>query len=88
MLSNIKLWLTVAAGVIMSALYAMLKISNAERDQALSDKDKAVAVNESNAKEAELDESIKQVKDDVSAMSDSGIDDSLQQWDRSREDKD
>lgn len=88
MLSNIKLWLTVAAGVIMSALYAMLKISNAERDQALSDKDKAVAVNESNAKEAELDESIKQVKDDVSAMSDSSIDDSLRQWDRSREDKD
>ena len=88
MLSNIKLWLTVAAGVIMSALYAMLKISNAERDQALSDKDKAVAVNESNAKEVELDESIKQVKDDVSAMSDSSIDDSLQQWDRSREDKD
>ena len=88
MFSNIKLWLTVAAGVIMSALYAMLKISNAERDQALSDKDKAVAVNESNAKEAELDESIKQVEDDVSAMSDSGIDDSLRQWDRSREDKD
>ena len=88
MLSNIKLWLTVAAGVIMSALYAMLKISNAERDQALSDKDKAVAVNESNAKEAELDDSIKQVKDDVSAMSDSSIDDSLQQYDRSREDKD
>ena len=88
MLNNIKLWLTVAAGVIMSALYAMLKISNAERDQALSDKDKAVAVNESNAKEVELDESIKQVKDDVSAMSDSSIDDSLQQWDRSREDKD
>jgi hypothetical protein len=87
-LSNIKLWLTVAAGVIMSALYAMLKISNAERDQALSDKDKAVAVNESNAKEAELDESIKQVKDDVSAMSDSSIDDSLQQYNRSREDKD
>ena len=88
MFSNIRLWLTVAAGVIMSALYAMLKISNAERDQALSDKDKAVAVNESNAKEAELDESIKQVKDDVSAMSDSSIDDSLRQWDRSREDKD
>ena len=88
MLSNIKLWLTVAAGVIMSALYAMLKISNAERDQALSDKDKAVAVNESNAKEVELDESIKQVKDDVSAMSDSSIDDSLRSYDRSREDKD
>ena len=88
MLSNIKLWLTVAAGVIMSALYAMLKISNAERDQALSDKDKAVAVNESNAKEAELDESIKQVKDDVSATSDSGIGDRVRQWDRSREDKD
>lgn len=88
MLSNIKLWLTVAVGVIMSALYAMLKISNAERDKALSDKDKAVAVNESNAKEAELDESIKQVKDDVSSMSDSSIDDSLRQWDRSREDKD
>ena len=88
MLNNIKLWLTVAAGVIMSALYAMLNISNAERDQALSDKDKAVAVNESNAKEAELDESIKQVEDDVSAMSDSSIDDSLRSYDRSREDKD
>lgn len=87
MLSNIKLWLTVAAGVIMSALYAMLKISNSERDKAISDKDKAVAVNESNKKEAVVDDDIEKVKDNIAAMSDAVVTDSLQKYDRNRKNK-
>lgn len=86
MMSNIKLYLSIAAAAVIGVLYAMFRVQKSEKEATETKLKQVESVANENKNTIEIQHSIEKVRNDVITASNDDLDGMLNEYDRSRKD--